>query len=302
MFKKILAAVDGSASAEHAFELALQLGKVEAAQLLVCCVADPSPLYGTLEPTTLVEQTFEEIRRGAQHVVDGAVAKALAAGVAAQGCVLDGDPAYEIVLHADKIAADALVVGTHGRSGLRRLFMGSVAEGIVRAATIPVLIVREEAQIGEPAAGARVLVAVDGSDTSIRALDVAADFTAGLRGELVICHVVDLARAAALSGGAAQLVPASLEEIQTEGTEILDAALARVSGRVRASIRRVAGVPVEQIERLADENRPNVIVIGSHGRTGLERLVLGSVAEGVVRGASFPVMVVPAKEKPAAQG
>jgi len=139
----------------------------------------------------------------------------------------------------------------------------------------------------------RILAAVDGSEYALRALDVAADLAASLNGELIACHVVDLSRAAVLSGGEAQLVPGCLEELQDESRRILAQALARVGGRVAASARSVKGTPVEAIGRLAQELRPDFIVIGSHGRTGLARALVGSVAEGVVRAAPVPVVVVP---------
>jgi nucleotide-binding universal stress UspA family protein len=136
----------------------------------------------------------------------------------------------------------------------------------------------------------------------MRALDVAADLATNLGGELIVCHVVDLARAATLSGGQAQLVPGCIEEVESEGKAIVDRALARAGNRVSATSRIAEGAPVEEIERLAAEIRPNFIVIGSHGRTGLNRAIMGSVAEGVVRAAPVPVMVVPTKHKQAAQG
>ncbi|HVN68257.1 MAG TPA: universal stress protein [Candidatus Binatia bacterium] len=139
----------------------------------------------------------------------------------------------------------------------------------------------------------RILVPVDGSHTSLRALDVAIEFAAKLQAELVICHVVELAKAATLSGGQAELVAGCLEELQTEGKAIVEEATARVGDRVAVSSRIAEGESVDQIERIADEIAPAFIVIGTHGRTGLTRLVMGSVAEGVVRGARVPVMVVP---------
>lgn len=107
--------------------------------------------------------------------------------------------------------------------------------------------------------------------------------------------MVDVARAAALSGGEAALVQGCLEELQTEGAAIVADAVARAGGRVRTSTCLLEGSPAGAIVQLATEIRPSFIVVGSHGRTGLERLLLGSVAEGVVRGAPVPVMVVPAR-------
>jgi nucleotide-binding universal stress UspA family protein len=140
-----------------------------------------------------------------------------------------------------------------------------------------------------------ILVPVDGSDCSMRALDFAVELASSLAAEIVVCHVLDLSRAAAMSGGAAQLVEESMELLRTEGKEILDRAVARAGTKVHVSTRVPEGAPVEQIERLAAELPATFIVLGSHGRTGLDRLLMGSVAEGVVRAASVPAMVVPCR-------
>jgi nucleotide-binding universal stress UspA family protein len=140
-----------------------------------------------------------------------------------------------------------------------------------------------------------ILVPVDGSDCSMHALDFAVELASSLAAEIVVCHVLDLSRAAAMSGGAAQLVAESMEVLRTEGKDILDRAVARAGAKVHVSTRVPEGAPVEQIERLAAELPANFIVLGSHGRTGLDRLLMGSVAQGVVRAASVPAMVVPCK-------
>lgn len=138
----------------------------------------------------------------------------------------------------------------------------------------------------------KLLVPVDGSGCSLRALDAAVGFAADLRADVVICTVVNLAEAAILSGGESQLVPGCLETLQTNAETIAAEALARVGGRVDAKSRVVEGNPVEEIERVADEIRAAFIVMGSHGHTGLKRAFVGSVAEGVLRRAPVPVMVV----------
>ncbi len=141
----------------------------------------------------------------------------------------------------------------------------------------------------------KILVPIDGSDTSSRALDAAAALAADLGAEIVVCHVVSLAEAALLSGGEAQFLPGCLVQVEAEGKAIVGEALARVNGRVPISSQPAEGDPVGEIERVADALRPAFIVIGSHGRTGLSRALMGSVAEGVLRRARFPVMVVPSK-------
>jgi nucleotide-binding universal stress UspA family protein len=144
MFKNIVVALDGSPSADHAFELASQLAKVEGCALSICSVAHTSVLYGSPQ---FVERAFADIHAEARRVVYEAIAKANRAGIAVQGCVLEGEPVHEIVTFAKRIKADAIVIGTHARSGLTRLFMGSVAEGVLRRAPMPVLTVRAEAQL-----------------------------------------------------------------------------------------------------------------------------------------------------------
>jgi nucleotide-binding universal stress UspA family protein len=139
----------------------------------------------------------------------------------------------------------------------------------------------------------KLLVPVDGSQPSLRALDAAVEFAVGLHAEIVVCHVVNLANVALLSAGEAQLLPGCLEELEDNGKAIVAEALARIGDRAPASTRTVEGEPVEEIERMAAEIRPAFIVMGSHGRTGLSRALVGSVAEGVLRRAPIPVMVVP---------
>jgi nucleotide-binding universal stress UspA family protein len=169
--------------------------------------------------------------------------------------------------------------------------MGSVAEGVLRSTTLPVFIVREEASIAPLRQG--LLVPVDGSDSSRAALDAAIALALSSGAPITVCHVVDLGRAGILSGGQAQLVAGSIEILQAEGRRILADAAERAGSRVKLSSRCVDGMPVDEIERVALEIVPALIVMGSHGRTGLERLVMGSVAEGVVRRAPAPVKIVP---------
>ena len=146
----------------------------------------------------------------------------------------------------------------------------------------------------------KILVPVDGSGPSLHALDAAIEFAEERRDDLVLCHVVNLAKVAMLSGGEPQLLPGCLDECQTLSKAIVDEAVARVGGRVAVTTRSAEGDPVEQIKRLAVEIAPDVIVIGSHGRSGIGRAVLGSVAEGVMRIAPVPVIVIPARQPHAA--
>ncbi|MBV8345076.1 MAG: universal stress protein [Candidatus Eremiobacteraeota bacterium] len=144
----------------------------------------------------------------------------------------------------------------------------------------------------------RILVPVDGSEFSNRALDFAATLATETNAEIVILNVVDLARVAVLSGGEAQLIPGCLEEVRAEGQRVVEDACARVRAPVHASARVVTGSPVDAIEEVAADSKPSFIVMGTHGRSGLGRALMGSVAEGVVRRAPVPVMIVPPERRP----
>lgn len=139
-----------------------------------------------------------------------------------------------------------------------------------------------------------LLVPVDGSECSLHALDVAADLAKRLGSDLMLCHVVDLGRAAGMSGGEPMLLQGCYEELQAEGSYILDQATTRVGGKVHVSRHPAEGAPIAEILRLETELSPVMIVIGSHGRSGFKRLVIGSVAEGVARESVVPVLIVPA--------
>ncbi|MFY9718145.1 MAG: universal stress protein [Candidatus Cybelea sp.] len=290
MFNNFVVALDGSAGSGRALDVALRLARIEGSKLAVCSVAAPLPIYPASAPDVIAEAALAELRDQAQRIVDDAQSKVRAAGVTADGSVLIGDPIYEIVTFAAKRAADAIVMGTHGRSGIKRLFLGSVAEGVLRSSALPIVTVRDEARIATN--GGAILVPVDGSECATHALDVAAAFAASLDAPLVVAHVVDLTQAAVMSGGQPQLVPESIEVLRSEAKAIVDEAVSHVADRVATSSRTPEGAPVEEIERLAAELPASFIAIGSHGRGGLTRLLMGSVAEGVVRAGSVPVMVV----------
>jgi nucleotide-binding universal stress UspA family protein len=138
----------------------------------------------------------------------------------------------------------------------------------------------------------QILVPIDGSDCSLHALDVAAAFAAEQQAVLRICTVVDPAKAAAMAFGEAALSAACMDALDDEGKALVQDAAARVRAVAEPQTEVLDGAPVESIVDYARESAADLIIIGSHGRGGLSRLVLGSVAEGVIRNAAVPVLVV----------
>ncbi|HTU83468.1 MAG TPA: universal stress protein [Candidatus Acidoferrales bacterium] len=143
-----------------------------------------------------------------------------------------------------------------------------------------------------------ILVPVDGSEPSLRAVDEAAELAKVAGTGIVVAHVVDPAKAAMLTYGNPQFVAGCLDAIREEGRELLEAARVRARGHVeRVETRLIQGSPGQEIVKLAREIGATWIVMGSHGRTGLARLLVGSVAEDVLRHAGVPVLIVPLERK-----
>lgn len=137
-----------------------------------------------------------------------------------------------------------------------------------------------------------ILAPIDGSDCSLHALELAARFAAEQQALLSVCTVVDPAKAAAMAFGEASMAAACLDALDDEGKALLQDAAERVQAIWPAEIRVLDGAPVDTIAEYALESGADLIIIGSHGRSGLQRFFLGSVAEGVIRNAHAPVMVV----------
>jgi nucleotide-binding universal stress UspA family protein len=142
--RRILFASDFSKASRKAFTTAVGVAKRTHATLSIAHVLAPFVPVGADEyvgPDTWKE-IDEQARKGARHHLDGLAAKATKAGVRVRTLLVEGTPAREIPRLAKRARADLLVIGTHGRTGLARLFLGSVASGVVATATCPVMTVR----------------------------------------------------------------------------------------------------------------------------------------------------------------
>lgn len=139
-----------------------------------------------------------------------------------------------------------------------------------------------------------ILVAIDGSEYALRSLDVAIGLAQPAHAQLVLCSVIDSARAARLSFGEPALVDGCYDALRADSEYYIDQAMQRAAlAHVKASSVIAYGDPANEIEKVAEQKHAGMIVMGTHGRTGLLHIVLGSVAEGVMRHASVPVVVVP---------
>ena len=196
--------------------------------------------------------------------------------------------AYEQILRrADEWHAELIVIGTHGRSGLKRLLLGSVADQVVRAAHCPVLVARA------PREGA-VLAATDFTDPALPAIEAAATEAARRGRKLVVMHAMEAAREGDAAMGLLGALPA-LDTPETRAarralaSQIINSALSRLHAQGEIVIAE-EDVLTETL-RLAESLPAELIVVGTHGRKGLSRVVLGSRASSVIESAPCSVLV-----------
>lgn len=298
-FSRILLAYDDSAMSQLALAYAIALTRGGSILKLAHAVNESSIVatattangFAAIDPTPLIE----EIERHGAHVLKTAIDACAARGITAQQVVLrDSAPSGILELaHADQ--TDLIVVGTHGRGGISRTLTGSVAESIVRASHVPVLIVNGHAEAPrDHAVFARALVALDDSDPSEAALAVARRIVADFGTHLTLCNVVD-SRSLNVEAPAYGYDAAAME--RTEHTTAMQF-LERVASGTTVPLGDlvvVDGDPAPTIEHTAMQRNCDLIIMGSHARSGLGRIISGSVAEAVARSSSVPVLVVPMK-------
>lgn len=143
MFKHILVALDGSDCSHKALGIAVQLAKDQHARCTVCTVVDVVRAAASMTFATedLVNEWIVALNKDARQIQSDAVSDS-GSGVTVDTLVVEGDPSSALLDVAKSKEADLIIMGSHGRTGLKRLWLGSVAESVVQHATIPVMIVR----------------------------------------------------------------------------------------------------------------------------------------------------------------
>lgn len=270
--RNILYPTDLSDNAAHAFGLAVQLASVLGATLHAMYVTIPAmddPDERELEDQLLPAEPPGHIQ----------VIKAIRKGDSASSTIIQYARHNEI---------DLIVMGTHGRTGLGRLFVGSVAETVVRGAGCPVLTVPQRAP---SATIGHIVAAVDFSDHSETTLRHAAAFAEALDARLSVVHVLqDIALPSVYGPEVAPIVTPSLQRRSEEALHELVESVIKDDLPVDSQI--LLGYPAMEILRYAEQKDVGLIVMASHGLSGIEHFLIGSVTEKVVRKACCPVLTV----------
>jgi nucleotide-binding universal stress UspA family protein len=210
-----------------------------------------------------------------------------------------GHPAAEIIDLARELADPAIVMTTHGRGGLGRWLYGSVADRVVRGAGVPVLLIRSGLPRREPAAIRSIMVPLDGSPLAEAALPYAIELARRFDAELHLVRVAETPEVYALLGAHGQAATSGevIAEIAQQMIDNASAYLGEVSERLRREGIQVEshvleGLAIEQLLAFERERQPDLVVMATHGRGGLRRVIFGSVAEHVLREGNAPVMLI----------
>lgn len=285
MYDSVLIATDGSDVAEQAATLGISLAEA---------------LEGTVHALSVVangENDASTAPARSETAAESVVDRATEAGCDARAVVREGRPANEILATADEIDANLLVVGTHGRTGLRQTFFGSVALEVIRDARQPVISVGPDtytaAETGsevDEAGGIQgtapfeeVLLATDGWPGSRDAGEHALELANALDATLHIIYAVDV-RSDSMD------IRDGFKQHGDRSTEAL-ADRARAAG-IDVTRTLVDGAPDDVILSYAADNAVDLVVMGTESKSRLERFVVGSVSQQVVSNAPVPVMTV----------
>ncbi|WP_276259394.1 universal stress protein [Haloglomus litoreum] len=283
MYDRILVATDGSDAAETAVESAIRLADRFGSDLCALHVTPPDD--GAPPPGSPDEIDLDAL-------LDDLTARADEHDVPISTAVLSNESgaARTIAGYAADQDVDLLVMGTQGRTGLGRFVLGSVAERTLRLAPVPVLMVRTSTPVGELD---DVLVATDGSEGAAAAVTHAVDLAAAAEATLHVVHVVDVTVAWPTGSGGP-----ILDRMEAAGREAVDRAVDRAerAGVPSVEATLLSGSPYRAIVDYGADAGVDLTVVGTHGRSGLDRFLLGSVAERVVRTAGTPVLGVKAAD------
>ena len=307
----VLTPIDGSARALHAVPWAAKLAGPQGTVLLFR-VIPPEPDYAEALFTFAgageagAQRIRDEWQSIAQTDFDEAAALVAGSRVTVDREVVEGEPDEEIVAAADERGVDMIAMASHGRGALGRAIFGSVADRVARMATVPVLILRtpqDELPHGGPAIR-RVVVPLDGSALAEEALPVAAVAARQVGAPVAVVRAVDVTSSLPVAPGALGPTPVAAseasdriwEQLEAEAKRTVGDAVAKLQAQgVEASGTTLTGSPFFAISDFTEPD--DLIVLTSHGRSGVGRWLLGSIAEKLVREAPAPVLLVPAADR-----
>jgi nucleotide-binding universal stress UspA family protein len=296
MFNRILVPLDGSPLAELVVPYVEELAMAFGAEIVVAHVREHRD-----DEYDRVHQLYTERMAGK---LENDI-KLVSPSSTVKPAFLQGEPASAIIDYARKSKVSLIIMATHGRSGIMAWAMGSVATKVIQKINVPVLLIR--ASVPAPPPGKRdlfrrILVPLDGSETGEAALPYVKTMMEKLRSEVTLLQVIfPSPRVYSITG--MDYTPynepaVSSDENCRQYLEQASQRLAVTGSQVRTELR--TGDPAQEIIRLADAADTSLIAISSHGRSGIAKWLLGSIANKVLNSASKPVLLVKARRSTSA--
>ncbi len=297
--KRLLVPTDFSPASDRAVEQAAELARASKAEVhLMHKIVYPPPnpptdLLDRLDDAARFEYVLKDVierpEREAQEGLEVRQKNLENQGIRVTAHLERSGDVYERIENAvESLKPDLLVIGTHGRGGVRKWLMGSVAEKTLRHASVNVLTLHDDSPVARAEGGiGEMLVATDFSDGARRALEAARRLAATFDGAICLLHVLET-RFAPRRGHEAPAVLEVSRELRAQAEQALENEL--TSDKETSVL--ADGDVVREIDRAARERNASLVVVGSHGLSGVRRVLLGSVAERVARFCHLPVLIV----------
>ena len=290
MYEKILVTLDGSKLAEVALPYAEELAGRLGSEVTLIYVSESAEDPNHYMHQFYIRQMVEATQRAAERYLKKAEGKA----IKVESAMLGGHPAEEIVDYAEKEDIGLIVMATHGRSGIRRWSLGSVADKVVRATKRPVALIRTKdarTDVREKGMLNKALVPLDGSKESEAVLPYIEELASKLKGEIVLLCMLGLDYEIYQVEQLKQL-----ESLKISTRDYIERVVARLKQKgiaVNAEFRiGLPGTEAEEIIKLADEICVDMVAMSTHGRSGVSRWAFGSVADKVLHEGNTPLMLV----------
>ncbi|QPV63654.1 universal stress protein [Halosimplex litoreum] len=300
MYESILVPTDGSPTAALAADHALALAAAFDASVTALGVVDAEEAAGPFDAGGVDEGSLASLETETERAVESVADRA--SGVAVDTLVVEGDPGEAILDRAGD--HDLVVLGTPGRSVVDRVLTGSTSARVVRGSPVPVVTVRGEddrADREAPTAYDDVLVPTDGSDAAEVAIEHGLAVAGAFDATVHAVYIVDVSALApganATLGGAGGAAGADTGGLLEPMVESGEQATERVAERARAegldAVTEVGeGSPGSMLVEYVDEAGIDFVAMGTHGHTGLDRVLLGSTTERLMRNVSVPMLSV----------
>lgn len=300
MFQKILIPLDGSPLAETALAHVQRMAPAGTAELVLITVIE-TYRYGYSATDIAFNNTLHYVRESTGEYLAQQQSKLEAQQYTVQIYAVEGDAAQGILDVAEETGADLIAMTTHGRAGVMRWALGSVAERVLQEANIPVWLVRESTRIVPPEEMERILVPLDGTEAATQALAQARQLAQHTGAELLLLRAIpdmdgidseNMFNDEPTAQQTREMWRTRAEEYLAEVAQ--DLAAANISSRTLV----VQDDPAHAVFQTAAAENVDCIVMATHARYGLNRLLYGSVADDVLRHIDCPLLLVHAHEWP----